>query len=375
MLHYFSSIIIFNGILFISFGVILLFNKNKFGIEANKVLSLLFVLIGICYIIFAFGQLELFTRLYLLDHVLLFLGLPIFYFYIRTYFRNRYKFDKLQLLHLTPFIIQFFIWLYLLISPEAQSAEFPFDANNFNFTIFKNQHKINILVLSLFYFYLIRKDIITYQELVKQEYSYSDENTLIWFYIFLGLIISTPLLISFVNFSSNQVHSIYPAAIMTINTFAIVLLILCRPEIYKSIGAISPIQLSRRSNKNCSLSHEKKEKIFNALLELMENKKLYLNPKINLKDLSKTLETNPNYLSQSINTISGKSFFDFINSCRIDHAKELLVNNAYSNYTIEAISKESGFNSKSTFYAAFNKLCNMYPSEFIKRFRQLPDPS
>ncbi len=40
---------------------------------------------------------------------------------------------------------------------------------------------------------------------------------------------------------------------------------------------------------------------------------------------------------------------------------------AYSNYKIEAIALESGFNNKVTFYKAFSKFTNQTPSAFRKQ--------
>ena len=58
------------------------------------------------------------------------------------------------------------------------------------------------------------------------------------------------------------------------------------------------------------------------------------------------------------------NFNNYINSFRVEYAKELLVTNKFSNLSIEGIGIEAGFHSKSTFYAAFKKIENTTPAQY-----------
>ena len=49
---------------------------------------------------------------------------------------------------------------------------------------------------------------------------------------------------------------------------------------------------------------------------------------------------------------------------RVEKAKLLLKDAAYRDYTIDAISFESGFHSKSAFYRAFKKVTKTTPADF-----------
>ncbi len=97
----------------------------------------------------------------------------------------------------------------------------------------------------------------------------------------------------------------------------------------------------------------------------MQNKKLYLNPRLTINDVAQTLGTNRTYLSNYLNHTLQISFFDYINAMRIDYADELLAS-ADNNDTLELISEKSGFNSLSTFRRAFEKKHHCKPSEFRK---------
>ena len=106
--------------------------------------------------------------------------------------------------------------------------------------------------------------------------------------------------------------------------------------------------------------------LFESVSSLLKDKKLFIEPKLTLDYLANELEVNSNKLSSAIKQFSDKNFNDFINEFRIELAKELLVDENYSNYTITAIGLESGFNSKSSFYHTFKKHTGNTPSAYQK---------
>lgn len=114
------------------------------------------------------------------------------------------------------------------------------------------------------------------------------------------------------------------------------------------------------------LSEEGNKILYTNLLELMEQEKLYLNNKLTIDEVAKRLMTNRSYLSQMINDKFKTNFNNFINEYRVKEAQRLLLENNTNNYSIEGVSISVGFNSKSTFNAAFKKFTGIRPSEFIQ---------
>ncbi len=98
----------------------------------------------------------------------------------------------------------------------------------------------------------------------------------------------------------------------------------------------------------------------------MEEKEPYLNPSLTIQDISDDLEITSRELSVLINHKLGQHFFDFINSYRIEHAKNILKDATKTKVTILEILYEVGFNSKSSFNTAFKKHVGMTPTEFRK---------
>lgn len=123
------------------------------------------------------------------------------------------------------------------------------------------------------------------------------------------------------------------------------------------------------SYQKSGLKKEEIEELSKNLLNLMENKKPYLDCELNLAVLAEKLETTPHKLSQILNVNFNKNFFDFINDFRIEEAKKLLSSPEKSNYKIIAIAYDSGFNSKSTFYTVFKKSTSLTPSEYRSRLK------
>lgn len=115
------------------------------------------------------------------------------------------------------------------------------------------------------------------------------------------------------------------------------------------------------------LPETQKEKILKDIHLAMETKKLFLNSRLTLIDLSLEIHTNKNYVSSIINEKMQKNFFQFVNEYRINEAKNLLTNKTFDNHSIEGIALTVGFNSKSAFNPAFKKQTGLTPSVFRKK--------
>ena len=89
--------------------------------------------------------------------------------------------------------------------------------------------------------------------------------------------------------------------------------------------------------------------VYEKLVKKMEKEKLYKDPELNLNYTAALLEVHPNILSQAINSIENKNFYDYINRQRIEEFKRIAVLPDNGKYTILSLAFESGFNSKTSF--------------------------
>jgi AraC-like DNA-binding protein len=86
-----------------------------------------------------------------------------------------------------------------------------------------------------------------------------------------------------------------------------------------------------------------------------------------LTDLSHELQIPPHQLSAFINQEYAKNFSELINGYRIDYLiRRSKESDDFDQFTLEAISKEAGFNSRATFILATKKHTGRTPSELFR---------
>ncbi len=83
---------------------------------------------------------------------------------------------------------------------------------------------------------------------------------------------------------------------------------------YQSQENEVPTNSEIRKYTRSGLEDEEAEKIYDDLVHFMKAKKPYLNPELNIYQLSDTLQLKKHHLSQVINEKSGMNFFDFVNT-------------------------------------------------------------
>ena len=98
------------------------------------------------------------------------------------------------------------------------------------------------------------------------------------------------------------------------------------------------------------------------IIQLMENERLFLNPDLKLSDLASALATNRSIVSSCINSQRNCSFTQFINTYRVNHAKDLM--RRQPDIKILEVWTASGFTSESYFFRAFKADTGMTPSEW-----------
>lgn len=128
---------------------------------------------------------------------------------------------------------------------------------------------------------------------------------------------------------------------------------------------LNPIEMMKY--RNSTLDEKIKLEYIDRLVAYFENQTPYLNVDLTIKQVAAELNLNAHYISQVVNEHYGFGVNDFINHYRIELAKKLILSPEKSIYTMEAISNEAGFRSKSTFNTAFKKKMGITPSEFKKK--------
>jgi AraC-like DNA-binding protein len=103
------------------------------------------------------------------------------------------------------------------------------------------------------------------------------------------------------------------------------------------------------------------------LLNLFEEEQVYLTPKYGLRDLAADLGESPHTVSRIINSLEKKSFYDLVNSYRVEHFKKLLADPHKKRLTILALGLESGFNSKASLNRIFKGFTGLTPRQYLSQ--------
>ena len=115
------------------------------------------------------------------------------------------------------------------------------------------------------------------------------------------------------------------------------------------------------------------EGLKNAVHKVMKEKKAFKNPHLTLTEFADIVNIKPHLLSKVINECYRQNFRDFVNKYRVEEFIELARQDSNRRYTFLALANEVGFNSKSTFNAAFKKVTHRSPRDFFKSHKMLAD--
>ena len=92
--------------------------------------------------------------------------------------------------------------------------------------------------------------------------------------------------------------------------------------------------------------------------------KLYLEPTLNLKQLSSAISFPIAQVSATINTCYDQNFRNLINSFRVEEVKKRLDDPKFSHLTLIGIALDCGFNSEASFYRIFRKIDGNSPKNY-----------
>ena len=356
-------IIIFQLLFFCAF---LLFTpKNK---RQNR-------LLGLFLISQAFGVFHLYSENIAQDLIsitphLLYIGKPFIlmygpalYLYVKS-ITNPEQITKRQFIHFLPFFI---FLVYLSITFYLKPAGIKQD-------IYSSGEIINIIhqpLLHLFtkiqiilYVLACLRLIHHYQIELKENYSSTKSQSLAWLKSFIYFYIIASILSFTLSLHLSIVPSLhhYVYFLMLIAFFLFFNFIVYNALIHPEIFHISVSGKYQGS----TLSRETRARYSDKVKQYMISHKPYLNSNLKIDDLARELSMPSWHLSQVLNQEFKQSFFDFINSYRINEAKQLLTSSGQSGQTILEILYQVGFNTKASFNKAFKKHVGITPSDYKK---------
>lgn len=319
---------------------------------------------------------------------------PVLYFYVRGLLRDDYRLSKLDWLHFVPAFILFFnITPHLFSSFEdkldyaTRVLQSPSEILNYKNIFIPAQIKFLFRpFIGLFYIVLCIRLIV----LKFRDERPSNKQTKLIFRWTIFLVFNTLLVyISFLVFTifSYQANDYKIAEVkgfyFLISTLVgLVLLnisLLFFPNILYGLPQLDYII----SNKPLMLNEETKElikknarsfEISTEKLNLLHDKieqycltQPYLNPNFSLSTMSADIDIPVHHLSYYFNEHLNINFNTWKNDYKIDFVISLMEKGSNELLTLDAIAKQAGFGSRTTFFNAFKQKIGLTPSEFLNK--------
>jgi AraC-like DNA-binding protein len=364
---------IFGGYL----GLILLliiWNKLK-GKPIVKFSLAMFLLIGSAIVIIGTitfsGNAIYFPHLFRLDSPLHYLFGPVCFFYTLASFKTNFRFRYIQLLNLLPFIINLIEFTPFYFSSASAKIEH-YNTLIETGTIIMPLHAVLKTIIALVY--LILQLYVFFKYKPKNITNDKSKWPLVsWFTIFLTgqTVLFVGLLINIATgFKLFADPYRYTIIVETFYLYAVTIALLFFPSLLYGNLDDKIIQriIQKEKYAHSKLTEEEKINILNDLTAYLKSEnKPFLNPALSMVEVARMLKVTPQQLSQVVNEKTNLNFTNYINSYRIERAKEILSSLDFSKHTIDSIAEMAGFQSKSPFYLAFKKHTGLTPKEYVTR--------
>jgi len=129
------------------------------------------------------------------------------------------------------------------------------------------------------------------------------------------------------------------------------------------------LQFPGEKYKKSSLSEAEKDAIHQKILIEMDENRYFAGNLASLSDLAHSIKESSHHVSQVMNEVMGKGFFELLAWYRVEEAKRILRKDPEAKLTIEDIAEQVGYNSKSSFNTVFKKQTGQTPSEFRRSIK------
>ncbi|CAN5431215.1 hypothetical protein BH11BAC2_BH11BAC2_23130 [soil metagenome] len=355
-----TSLFLIAGIQGLFLGFLLIFSArgNK---KANRILGTLILAFSLMigyYVAFWSGLLHAHAGIYgWTDPLYLIFG-PLLFFYLSQW--KDQQLPKRFEFHLLPFFIHVLIYLPFLFSGDIAKRQIineAYHSHNLYFYLritLEITWNLSILIYSIVLIRMQQKTNLTISSSGK-----------LWMklmvYFFVGYSFSTISYFILLHAGLINVERDYAiSGMMAAFIYLVGYLGFRQPELIHGFQNQKTAPRYTRS----TLTKEKSMEIKEALIQLMQNEKPFLESELKIQDLASRMGLSIHHLSQVINDHLQQSFPEFINQYRIREACRLLTDPRYNQEKILGIAFDTGFGNKATFNATFRKITGMSPSAY-----------
>jgi len=385
------SEVIFLGSIFCSIitAYLLFFRLPDYQQFSGQILgfSMLFFSLGACiYLLIHAGWILQVPFMFKTAAPVNFLIPPFAYIYIRSVLKDEQKFTAKDYLHFVPAFFVFVNYIPVYFMPALQKQELLQNImKDFSLSYLTGHGYIDEKYLffarmfqSIVYLFFQWKLVVGYKkDLLLDKYEGHTNEVIKWLKTFnwlfsssiLGYIILFIIVSSDPSLAKSEQIMLIPGHILSFSFLGLSSYLLVHPQVlfglpYVKSESKSVHDLHIIKNDTIPAPKEYDEEIF-QLKKYFEEKQPYLNNDLNINEVAVALDIPAREVSFVINQHFNQRFTDFVNMYRIKYVNQKIKAGYLNKYTVESLSKEAGFSSKSTFNVAFKKVNQCTPSEYI----------
>lgn len=311
------------------------------------------------------GYLRIYPRLQKVFSPFLFTMGPLYYFYVRSFLRGASSGGKEKALHFLPALLNVGYNIPFYLKSDAEKAA------RLALGITPSVRVIRILALAHFlvYLVLILREMRGFQAAAREQFASPSRMKVRWI-AYLGLAMGTTLLVNIIPDLPIPVVSFFGVFWEALLIVFLAYKGLTQPALFLDESFwIRPLKPDQPP-----IPESRQAEYLERIAAFMAGEKPYLNPELTLSVLAEKLRMPANHCSFLINRHLNMNFFHFVNRYRIEEFKRRLADGSRPRSILET-ALEVGFNSKSTFNAAFKQSEGLTPSQYLKAGKPSAGPT
>lgn len=304
---------------------------------------------------------------------------PLIFFYVKSVVTPGFRLEKKHLWHGLPwlvfFVIKAFIYLYDLQQPGFDDRQNGYLVENFQWPYFGPLVSFIAAFQMLLYLTFSVQTYQAYKGEIQEFFSNTAKKELNWIRNFLwvySFIFIYGLLQIFIDAYVMEMSWVQKWWIQFFSAIAILYFgvkgYFTDFDFLKDFEKPRP-DLRLTSKGASAVTDRTLLKRKDGIRVLFEEEKIYLDPELNLNQLSQKTALNRGEVSEVINLGFGMNFNDFVNQFRIEEFKRRLSAGDHQQLSLVGLAFECGFNSKATFNRVFKKTVQLTPTEYLNSLK------
>jgi AraC-like DNA-binding protein len=311
---------------------------------------------------------------------------PLLYLYTRNTITDKSLFSsKKDLLHLVPFLIQAInLAPYLFSSFDHKLETARLILNDINQvrsagaglfippSISFVTRPLLIIIYACTSFFLLY----TYNRKERKNLESNKQNKLVYNWLMTLIIVTLIVSANFLFMTLELYDAPVNRVIMeseptyTISGIAFALLplalIVFFPQVLYGMPLVTSVKKSAKITIPLADSTDPLAETAQIIVDYIKQEKPYLYPDFDIEDIAERLDIPKHHIIYCFTIILQKKFTAYRSTVRIEHAKELLKAGTADTLSIDGIGAQSGFSSRSGFYATFKAETGMTPSQYLE---------